>query len=61
MINNDQITMLYNNFICITIHHGRKAGELYYDVNNKMELNKKKIFQKIPYEGMFHMLYQRQK
>ena len=42
MINNDRIITLYKNFIRVIIHHGRKAGKLYYDVKKKME-NEKEI------------------
>ena len=40
MIKNDRIITLYKNFIRVTIHHGWKAGKLYHDVKNEMELNK---------------------
>ena len=40
MIKNDQIITLYKNFFRVTIHHGWKAGKLYYDVKNEMEIEK---------------------
>ena len=33
---------LYKNFFCVTIHHGWKAENSYYDVKKKME-NEKEI------------------
>ena len=63
MMNNDSMITLYKNFIRVTIHHGSKAGKLFYDVMNKMELNKIVLFfrfQRIPYEGV-DMLCQRKK
>ena len=42
MINNDWIIMLYKNLNHVTIHHGWKAGKLYYDIKKKME-NEKEI------------------
>ena len=42
MINNDRIITSYKNFIRVTIHHGRKAGKLCYDVKKKMG-NEKEI------------------
>ena len=48
MINNDQIITLYKKFICVTIHHGWKAGKLYYDVKNEMDLNKIFFFFSFP-------------
>ena len=38
--------MLFKNFFRDNIFHGKKAGKLY-------------SFQTIPYEGVFHMLYQK--
>ena len=42
MINNDRIKTLYKIFFRVTIHHGWKAGKLYYDVKKEME-NEKEI------------------
>ena len=40
MTNNDWIITWYKNFIRVTIHHGWKAGKLYYDVKKEMENGK---------------------